>query len=114
MISKKFHCGKGGVSGDIAAEDVGGLWSPFIDIAYNVSDRYRISLLLLSLTMLTSNLHQLLAESSDLLLCPISLVLHHGHILNRMIMARKIKHDLFSALESLFYEKLVSFCPISW
>lgn len=82
MISEKFQCGKERLSGGISAQDVGGLGSRFIDIAYKVSDRYRISLLLLSLTMLTSNLHHLLAESSDLPLCPVSLVLHRGHILN--------------------------------
>lgn len=43
VISKKFQCGKEGLSGEIGAQDVGGLGSYFIDIAYNFSDRYRIS-----------------------------------------------------------------------
>lgn len=73
-LPEKFQCGKERLSGEMAAQDVGGPGSRFIDIAYKVSDRYRISLLLLSLTMLTSNLHHLLAESSDLPLCPVSLV----------------------------------------
>lgn len=92
---------------------MGGLGARFIEIAYKVSDRYRISPLLLSLTMLTSNLHHLLAESSDLPLCPVSLVLHRGHILNGgegVIMEGKTKHDPFFCSFSLFYETLCQNC----